>query len=523
MLAEAIRAARAQLATAQEPTAARTTRIGRVPTAEEWNYPGSWEIATSTSSLNGVLSSRQYGKTTCARLITRLGMAKPGHRTIYGTLVRRNCKKLFWRPLLDELEKDGWGVHERDQHGRKASNDTDLILEAPNGSWVQAVSISKLADLETIRGDQADDIMADEGQEPNDDVLEAFIYKIAIPMLLKRNGRMWVFGTVPDFEPTVFTKILDDPRWRTFGHSPVKGTKERTIFDNPSMDRAVVEAKCAEAGLVPGHPVYEREIMGRRVKDPSKLAYEYLEGRNDYDPTSVSFQAEDVCHAGGLDLGFQDRDAITVGSWRESDGDRRLWVRWQWQHNHLDVDDLADVMALVIRIFGGIRWSGDHGGHGAVKVLQTIGNRMRIGFLPKPADVMVSVGLVNDDYRTARLLLPKVDLVTARLLEQVEHMPWDDRRKERVRALLRPAEAASLQTESGKVTKTMRNGKVEINKRGFHSDLTESLRYMHHAARHYRGEAPPAPLPLDPDQRREIEIRAQIAAWEHQKKKGPWS
>jgi len=508
----------------EDGPSARITKVGSAPTSAQWNYPRTWEIATSTASLNAVLTARQVGKTSAARLIGRLGMAKPGHRTIYATLIRRNCKKLFWRPLLDELTEDGWGVHERDEHGRKASNDTDLVLEAPNGSWLQAVSCKTMADLETIRGDQCDDFIVDEAQEPNDEVLEALIFKIALAMLLRRNGRLFVEGTVPDFEPTVFTKIIDDPKWRTFGHSPVKGTKEISVFDNPFMDSAVVEAKCTEAGLVPGHPVYEREMMGRRVKDPSKLAYEYLEGRNDYDPTGVPFKGGDVAHAGGLDLGFQDRDAITVGSWNETDALRRLWVRWQWQHNHLDVDDLADVMAVVIRIFPNIRWCGDHGGHGAIKVLQTIGNRMRIGFLPKPQDVMVSVGLVNDDYRTARLLLPTLDLVTPLLLGEVDHMPWDDRRKERVRQLITVGTTdASIAADAGRVTKTSKNGKTEINKKGYHSDLTESQRYMHHAARHYRNEAPPPAPVLDADQKRELEIRAQLEAWDQQRKRGRWS
>jgi hypothetical protein len=508
MLPDMLRAARASMDASE--AYARSTKIGRVPTEAEWNYPASWEIATSTSSLNAVLCSRQWGKTSTARLIGRLGMAIPGHRTIYATLIRRNCKKLFWRPLLKELEQDGWGVHERDEHGRKASSDTDLILEAPNGSWLQALSCNKLSDIETIRGDQADDFIVDEGQEPNDEVLEALIFKVALAMLLKRNGRLFVKGTVPDLEPTVFTRCIDDPKWRTFGHSPAKGTKERSIFDNPSIDPEVVKAKCAEAGLVPGHPVYERD--------------EYLEGRNDYDPTSVSFRCDDLGNAGGLDIGFQDRDAITIGSWRETDALRRLWVRWQWQHNHLDVDDLADVMAVVMRVFPEIRWCGDHGGHGAVKVLATISNRMGIGFLPKPADVMVSVGLVNDDYRTGRLLLPTVDVVTPLLIAEVSHMPWDDRRKERIRSLiLAGTTGASIAADAGKVAKVLINGKVVINKKGFHSDLTESKRYMHHAARHFRGEAPPPPPPKDPDQRRDQEIRAQLDQWERQRKKGRWS
>jgi hypothetical protein len=508
-----------------EGPSTQLTRIGRTPTEAEWNYPGSWEIATSPASLNAVLCSRQYGKTSSARLIARLGMPIPGHRTIYATLIRRNCKKLFWHPLLSELQKDDWAIHDRNEHGRKASNESDMVLEAPNGSWLQALSCSKMADIETIRGDQADDFIIDEGQEPNDDVLRALIYQVALAMLLKRNGRLWVMGTVPDAEPTVFTDVLDDPGWRTFGHSPKKGTKERPIFDNPSIDPKVVEAKCAEAGLKPGHPVYEREIMGRRVKDPSKLVYEYLEGRNDYDPAYVNFKGDGWRHAGGLDIGFQDSDAISVGTWNQVDAERLLRVRWQWQHNHLDVDDLASVMTVVKRVFPGIRWCGDHGGPQAVKVLATVANRMRIHILPKPPDVMVSVGLVNDDYRTGRLLLPTVDLITPLLLAEVNRMDWDERLKDRVRKLLTPDpdEPASIARDSGKVGKTInpRTGKVEINKKGFHSDLTEANRYMHHGARHFRAEPPPS-APTDPAELLLAKIREQEALQAAARNRSRW-
>lgn len=467
---------------------------GSVPTAEEVNHPGQWEMATSPAMLNAGLCSRQWGKTSAARLIARLTMAKPNSRTIYATLIRRNCKKLFWDPLLGELDEAGWRVRER-VGGKKRSNDTELMLTASNGAFVQAVSCSELADLKTIRGDQADAFIVDECQEPNDEVLDALIYRIAFAMLMKRDGRLWVLGTVPDADVCTFTKCLDDPKWRTFGHSEVKGSPALAVFSNPHMPRDIVQKQLDAAGLGPGHPVYEREIMGRRVTDPTKRAYEYLPGRNDYDPATVDFTKGEWLTCWGLDLGFSDSDALTVTKWDRHDPKRQLRAAWWWSHNHLDVDDLADLL-LCVRDVPALKPSvvtGDHGGHGAVKVMKTVERRLRMPIRAKPGDVMISVGMVNDDLRTARLTLATADMYTVAVEMAIrKRFAADLAKVERLVGLLYPKERASLPRELGMVTRSINAHtlKAEINKRGFHSDLSESLRYSHAGALHFYAKPP---------------------------------
>jgi hypothetical protein len=490
-----------------------------------------------------VVCGRQWGKTTTARLITLLGMGEPDSRTIYASLIRRNCKKLYWWPLLDELVSLGWGVHERSEDGRKVSNDTELIMEAPNGAWVQAVSCSEMSDLKTIRGDQADRFLVDECQEPNDDVLRALVLKVAVAMLFKRRGRLWLFGTVPEAEPCFFGECLDNPKWRTFGHSDVKGTECRPVFENLSIERAAIEEACDVAGLVPGHPIYEREVMGRRVRDPSKFAYEYLAGRNDYDPSTVDFDKGARRHSAGLDLasgkGYEvafgekgptkqpDRDAIVVHSWDANDGEMRLYARFQWHHDACPLADLADILDLVREVYRPGATVGDHGGHGAIKVLADLAGKLRMLFRTKPDDVGLSVRRVNEDYRTGRLLHPTVDTETPRLLAALERRPWAADRKARVRKLL----VEGTRTEDGKlplsadvakVTKSIdpRTRKVRYNQGAFHSDISEASRYAHHAARHWASKAPPGE-PTDAAGKAEADICAQLEA-EARAANGAW-
>lgn len=424
---------------------------GRAPLEAE-SFPPQWEYVSSPSSYNAVCCSRQAGKTYGATLAAGLVLSRPGTRVIYATLIRRNAKKLFWWPMLDGLKAWGW------ETAQDEANESDLMLWLPNGSFLQALSCEKMADLERIRGDQADLFIVDECQSPRDDVLEALVTRIVPMMLAKRRGRLDLLGTVPEVEPCVFSERLDGfatgkfPGWRSFSWS---------CFDNPHMDRENVLATAREAGLAPGHPVYEREVLGRRIKDPSKLAYEYSREKNHYEPASLGpdhFKGPQWRHSLGLDLGFQDADAIVVLSWNREDPERRLYERFAWAENHQDVDQLTEKLRGVLAAFPGAYITADHGGHGAVKVLETLSRRMRFAFDTKPSDVMASVGLVNDDLRTGRLKI----------------------------------ESAELAKDLDRVARTVnqRTKRIEINKQGYHSDLTEALRYAHAGALHYRSKAP---------------------------------
>lgn len=447
---------------------------GRVPQPSD-SFPEQWAYVTSDALFNAVCCSRRAGKTTGAVMrALRLMGTRPGTRVHYVTLIRRNCRKLFWRPLLAELDRRGWEYE---------ANETDLIVSLANGSWLQAMSCDDLRDVKAVKGDRSSLFMVDECQENLDDVLRALIDVAATPMLTDSGGMLDLLGTVPEVEPCFFSEALDSPGWRAFSW---------TMFDHDFPDtrgvkRQRVQEILDKRGLTWDSPLAQREYLGRRVRDPSTAAYEYEPKRNDYEPAAVDFETGTWRHALGLDLGFQDNDAIVVVGWDREDAERRLYVRHVWQASHQDVDQLAATLKDVIAAYRPSYFVGDHGGHGAVKVLETLANRLRVSFAIKPPDVMVSVGLVNDDLRTGRLLVPAGS-------ELGRELP-------------------RVQRSENATTR-----KVEINKRGHHSDLTEALRYAHHAARHYANRAP-KPEPT----RDELRARAAADEWRREHRRNPWS
>lgn len=513
--------------------------VGKVPcpTAESVKRPEQWEIATSTATWNAIVCARQWGKTHCARIIARILLAAPQTRTIYGTLIRRNCKKLFWDPLIEGMIADGVRLDIRNSRGKKATNDNDLMLTLPsNGSFLQAVSISKMSDLKTIRGDQCDGFIGDEFQEPNEDVQRALLERIVPSMLGKRGGRAWVFGTVPEVEPSCFAEKLDDPKWRTFGHSEKKGTPPRPVWDNPFIPPENVDKINEEAGLHPGHPAYERETNGRRVRDPKSIAYEYTPGFNDYDPREgPDWRGVQHVTGWGLDLGFGDCDAIVIGRTDPRDRLRTIRVLWSWAMNHLDVFDIAYLVECVAEVLPPGAIVGDHASAGGgKKTLETISAVLGMAMDTKPGDVMTNLGFVNDDLRSGRLLLPTVDLWTDKIAAvarrrfaaeprkiyavlvmlgvakdecriKVREL-WPDGDPKRARLLEAiERDRVNLGKELQTVVKSVnpRTGKLEINKRGKHSDASEACRYMRHGLVQVPAPAIPVDTRSDDDKRRD--------------------
>jgi hypothetical protein len=320
--------------------------------------------------------------------------------------------------------------------------------------------------------------MLDEAQENMDDVMTQLIDVAATPMLTDTGGMLDLLGTVPETEPSFFSDALDSPGWSHF---------HWTMFDHDhprprEEKRASVQEIITARGLTWDSVLVQREYLGKRMRDPSKFAYEYLPERNDYDPAMVDFSKGKWRHAMGIDIGFEDQDAIEVVAWDAEDATRSLYERFSWASNHNDVDALHDKVKEALSMFRVSAIVGDHGGHGATKVLKTLEQRLGVPILAKPGDVMVSVGFVNDDLRSGRCRLMR---------------------------------AQPLAAEIGKVTRTVKNGRVVINKKGFHSDRSEALRYAHSAALHYRSKAPP------PEPTRE-EMRDRRWQQQRREERNPW-
>jgi len=506
----------------------------RLPTMAS-SFLEQWAYVVSTALFNAVCCSRRAGKTNGAVPRAILVLARAGTCVHYVNLVRRNARKQFWRPLLNRLAKLGW-VEGRDY----IANEGDMIVRTAWGSTLQAMSCDSTAGTKAVQGDRSDLFMVDECHLPNDDVLELLI-EVATPMLTDTGGQLDLLGLPPEAEPTYFSDALDSDgwahfHWTQFDHDFPRSREAKWASVKDSCQKRKLALDVTEATndngqlvLLVGpntHPVVLRQYFGKRARDPSKVAYEYRRGRNDYDPALVDFTKGTWRTSWGLDLGFSDHDALVVGSSRYDDPERKILVRWFWQRRHLDVFDLADLLRAVREVLRPSTATGDHGGHGATKTMKSVEKVLGLPINKKPGDVMISVSLVNDDLRGGRVLLPTQDLYTAKIAAAARRLFASEPKRlvvvlamlgvdhdetaamardllakddpDRLKAVLEmlEAEPADLGTELGQVVKSTnpRTKKVEINKKGKHSDLSEGFRYMHADMQ----QAPSKPEAIDP-------------------------
>lgn len=437
-----------------------------LPITEEDSFPKQWSYITADSRFNVVWCSRRAGKSRgIVRRCARLAVQKPKSRWLYVTLVRDNAFKYFWEPLKELLSAKRIPYE---------SNEGRFMLTMPNGAFFQATSADDIGDVGKKKGDEWDGVFLDEAQDFAPKVISQLIDVAIFPSLGNRSGFLDVLGTPPNVQHGYFYDLIKSKRFTEF---------RWTMFDNRFYPNAQEEYELALStrGLTRDHPIVQSEFFGELVTNPEALVWEYDPQRNHMDEVDTSERGA-WRFTMGIDLGFQDRDAIVILGWRKDDPEKRLFVVEQWQQNHLDVDQLSAVVLPLYHKWKPVHVVGDHGGHGAVKVLETIANRLGIIMGRKPGDLLVSIGLVNDDFRAGRLKVPPGSPV-----------------------------ATDARLETWDQTST----KKEVDKGGYHSDIMAALRYAHEGARHYQAKAP-KPEPTREERR---------IAWEQKKRAqmlNPW-
>lgn len=432
----------------------------RQPVSESESFPQQWQYIASTDRFQVVVCSRRSGKTIGAVKRALRICETAGARVLYLTMIRRNARKYFFDPIINLA-------------AGAAVNQTDLTVKFPNGAYIEAGSCLDEGDVDRHRGDAWNLVILDEAQSFRDHVMRRLIDEVIMPSLAERRGSLDLLGTPPPAGPVGYLyEVWKEQRF---------ARRHWTLFENPFFPRGEIEEVCRVRGLTPEHPIYRREYLGEFAVDTESLVYTYDAQKNAAperpEPANPQWR-----YSMGIDLGFQDRDAIVVLGWRRDDPDHRLWECYSWQKNHLDVDQLAVEVVATYKRFRPESIVGDTGGHGAVKVLKSLSARLGdVAIASKPASVADSIALVNDDLRAGRLLLrPGGDIVHDMAL-----VTWQSTAKDEV-------------SDS------------------YHSDVLDACRYAHWGARHYLGKAPAPPPTLD-------ELRMQRSAWRRQVANDPYS
>lgn len=441
----------------------KTGPAARTPAPAD-SFPQQWEWVAGRERQALVMVARQSGKSTGAtRRAAMVALSRPKRTVLYVTLTRANARQLFFDPLKDYLDelRQPW-----------SANEVDLRIELENGSRIYCRSADSLPSVRKARGPNWDDVLIDECNDFPDATLAQLVTNVLGPTLFRREGCISLLFTPPTIQRGWLWEQFNSGRWRLYNWKQ---------SDNPFLPAGEAEAWLKRAGLTIDHPIARRELLGLWEPDVSAQVFALDMVRNAYDALPADFPKDRWRYALGGDIGWEHHDALVVVAWNMADPQKRLWEVFTWSDNHRDIDQLYTQFESVWRAHRPMETvTMDQAGAGGQKVLHTIENRFReLGFPLeidyKPTNVPASVGVVNDNARTGRLMLRR----TSPLWQDVPHTVWK-----------------------------ADSNRQEIDKGKFDSHILDALRYAVWGASNYLAR-PARPEMTDDEKRR---LRRQVAA-----------
>lgn len=332
--------------------------------------------------------SRRAGKTVgCAAHLVSTALANPNRVCLYITLSRINAKHILWPDLL---------AINRDFKLGGITNETELSIKFPNLSIVRLSGAKDSSEVEKLRGHAFTLVYIDEAQSFRD-YIRNLIEEVISKALFDYDGTLCLTGTPSPVPTGYFYECWSSPSW---------AKHHWTMFDNPYIEKksgktaeALVRAECERKGVSKLDPTIQRECYGQWVVDSDALVFKYDPIRNHYADLPLSNGWHYIL---GVDLGFDDSDAIAVIAWDERF--KETYLVEERIESKQGITDLASQLSLLITKYNPDSVIMDTGGLGK-KIANEI--NQRFGLPIKAAEKVRKfefIELLNDALRTGRFL-----------------------------------------------------------------------------------------------------------------------
>lgn len=272
--------------------------------------------------------SRRSGKTVaCAADLIQTALETKEVVCLYITLSRNNAKKIIW-PEIKRINRRYvlGGIEDA----------TELSMTFPNGSIIYLSGAKDQGEIEKFRGLALKKCYIDECQSFREYIKE-LINDIIAPALLDYAGSLCLIGTPGPIPAGYFAEVAGVSQTKTTTHnSEGEDASENAIsaewskhawtyFDNPFIlakspglsHQGRLDRELRRRGVTVGDPSIQREWFGRWVLDSDSLWIKYNSAINDY--RKLDIHKHKYNYLMGIDLGFNDADAIAVIAWAETD------------------------------------------------------------------------------------------------------------------------------------------------------------------------------------------------------------
>lgn len=334
------------------------------------------------------LCSRRSGKTiACAADLIKTAIESPGVVCLYITLSRNNAKKIVWK----ELKKIN-----RNYNLRGEENLSELSITFPNGSTVYLSGAKDMSEIEKFRGLALKLVYIDEAQSFRAYIKDLVDEAIG-PTLADYSGKLCLIGTPPPVPNGYF--------YETFTNNKNSFAKHAwTFWNNPFLVKTsgkshqqILDRELSRRGVESTDPSIRREWFGECVVDSNSLLIHYDKLKNNYD---MMPQPSNMTYILGVDIGFNDADALAVLAW----GDHTPNVYLVEEHlaTKQDITSLMNNIETLRKKYPISKMVIDAGALGK-KITEELVRRHQIPLeAADKARKMENIALLNDFLRTGR-------------------------------------------------------------------------------------------------------------------------
>lgn len=297
--------------------------------AESLCFGPQLRAVTSTAGRKVLRCGRRAGKTYGIDVAALLA-AREGKQVLYVTLTRANAKEIAWADLMTLNEDHALGG---------VTNLQDLHMRFPaTGGIVQLRGANNERETAKIRGKKFHIVIVDEAQSIPDRIFGPLIREIIGPTLIDYSGSLWLVGTPPPVRAGLFWECYAGKhrhRWEQHFWTVRENEKLPARIAGKNIDDILRDVR-EENGWTDDDPTYRREYLGEDVEDLESLLFQFRPDRNSFE----AIEPGNWSYVLGVDIGFDDSDAIAVLGWREHD--RRVYLLEEHVQAGQDITDLAE-------------------------------------------------------------------------------------------------------------------------------------------------------------------------------------
>lgn len=441
---------------------------------EKYCFKEQLDFIKDESKFKTAVCGRRSGKTTsCAADLISTAINRKGVVCVYITLSRLNAKRILWSEL----------VRINTLYNLKGKlNETELVITFPNKSVIYLAGAKDKSTIVNFRGLPIALCYLDESQSFRS-YIEELIEDVITKALYDFDGTLCLIGTPGPVPSGYFYDCAHSKSWSH--HS-------WTMYQNPWLQKKsgktpdqLLQRDLTRKGISIDDPTIQREVFAKWVTDPNALVFRYNSTINDY--SELPTNPGNWEYVFGVDLGFDDSDAIAVLGWNEFS--KNLYLVDELVTKKQGITSLVEQLSGLMAKYPPLKIVMDTGGLGK-KIAEEISARHGIPIAAaEKSRKFEYIELLNDAMRT-RKFHAKKDTEFAQDCMIVE---WD---------------------------RDVSNEKIKISD-SYHSDITDAVLYAFRECLHWITE-PDKPIVKHGTEewmQREVNIMEEYAQNELQRQK----